>query len=81
MPYYCREVRVCTMTRLLLLFLRAYQLLVSPILPADTCRFHPSCSEYAIQVISKYGPLRGSWLAVKRVGKCHPFHPGGYDPA
>jgi putative membrane protein insertion efficiency factor len=69
------------MKHLLVLLLRLYQILISPLLPPDTCRFHPTCSSYAIDAINKYGVLRGSWRAVKRVLRCHPFHPGGYDPA
>ncbi|MEK7249670.1 MAG: membrane protein insertion efficiency factor YidD [Bacteroidota bacterium] len=69
------------MTRLLTFFIRGYQFLISPLLPTNTCRFHPTCSQYAIDAITKYGALRGSWLSMKRIGKCHPLHPGGYDPA
>jgi hypothetical protein len=61
--------------------LRAYQVLVSPLLPPNTCRFSPSCSQYAIDAVSKYGLPGGLWRAVKRIGRCHPFHPGGFDPA
>ncbi len=58
----------------------AYQC-VRPLLgPRGVCRFTPTCSQYAGQAITKYGVLKGSWLALKRVGKCHPWHPGGYDP-
>jgi putative membrane protein insertion efficiency factor len=62
--------------------LRLYRLLVSPIFYAlgARCRFHPSCSVYAQECIRHYGPWRGSGRALKRLGKCHPFHPGGYDP-
>ncbi|MBE0416337.1 MAG: membrane protein insertion efficiency factor YidD [Coriobacteriia bacterium] len=58
---------------------RVYQKLISPLFP-PSCRFTPSCSSYAITSLQRYGVLRGGWLAVKRVGRCHPWHPGGYDP-
>lgn len=69
------------MTRLLRLLIRAYQLLVSPLLPANSCRFYPTCSHYALDAIDKYGLTVGLWRALKRIGRCHPFNPGGYDPA
>lgn len=59
--------------------IRAYQVLLSP-LKGPTCRFQPTCSEYALQAIRRHGVLRGLWLAGKRVLRCHPLHPGGYDP-
>ena len=65
--------------RALILVIRAYQRFVSPGLPA-ACRFHPSCSAYAATAIERHGPLRGSWLAARRLARCHPFHPGGIDP-
>jgi putative membrane protein insertion efficiency factor len=65
--------------RLLLMPLRFYRAYVSPLL-APRCRFSPSCSAYAIEAIERHGGLRGAWLAVRRVGRCHPFHSGGYDP-
>jgi uncharacterized protein len=68
------------MKTLLIFFVRAYQIILSPLLPANTCRFYPTCSQYAIDALHKYGALKGSWLAVKRIGKCHPYHEGGYDP-
>ena len=58
---------------------RAYQWFVSPLLPRS-CRFHPSCSEYADEALGRYGALRGGWLAVRRVCRCGPWHSGGYDP-
>lgn len=57
---------------------RAYQLVLSPLLPAS-CRFTPSCSQYALEAIRTHGPARGSWLAVRRIARCHPFHAGGVD--
>jgi len=67
--------------RLVLLFLiRLYQKLVSPALPANTCRFYPSCSHYGYQAIYKHGLIKGFFLAVWRVFRCNPFNPGGYDP-
>ncbi len=63
----------------LLLLIRAYQLAISPML-GNRCRFHPSCSEYSMEALKRHGLFRGSWLAVRRVGSCHPWHPGGYDP-
>ncbi len=67
------------MRRVIAFFIRLYQLFVSPLLPRS-CRFYPTCSEYALQAVLKHGILRGGWLAVKRVVKCGPWHPGGYDP-
>ena len=65
--------------RLLMALIRLYQLTLSPLLGA-TCRFEPSCSRYAMAVIDSHGALAGSWLTLRRLGRCHPFHPGGYDP-
>ncbi|MCS6902956.1 MAG: membrane protein insertion efficiency factor YidD [Candidatus Bipolaricaulota bacterium] len=56
-----------------------YQKLLSPLLPS-VCRFYPSCSEYAKQAIERYGLLKGGWQALKRLARCHPGHPGGFDP-
>ncbi|HEV8485305.1 MAG TPA: membrane protein insertion efficiency factor YidD [Blastocatellia bacterium] len=63
----------------LIYLLRAYQVLISPLLP-PACRFTPTCSEYAIEAVRQYGALRGFYLATRRLLRCHPFHPGGYDP-
>jgi putative membrane protein insertion efficiency factor len=67
------------MRRLLILFVRAYQLGISPHL-SPSCRYYPSCSAYAIEALQKHGALRGSWLAMRRIARCHPFRPGGFDP-
>ncbi|MGH9196763.1 MAG: membrane protein insertion efficiency factor YidD [Acidimicrobiia bacterium] len=63
----------------LLLLIWLYQRTISPMMPSR-CRFYPSCSVYAAQAIRVHGAIRGSWLAVRRVTRCHPFNPGGYDP-
>jgi putative membrane protein insertion efficiency factor len=67
------------MKRLLLGLVRFYQYLISPLL-GPRCRFHPSCSHYAVEALERHGALRGSWLALRRLLRCHPWHPGGYDP-
>ena len=67
------------MKNLLIALIRFYRTFISPF-KAPCCRFYPTCSEYALQAVQKYGALKGSWLAVKRICKCHPFHKGGYDP-
>ncbi|SHH07316.1 membrane protein insertion efficiency factor YidD [Desulfosporosinus lacus] len=67
------------MRRILIGIIRLYQVLISP-LKGQTCRFYPSCSEYSAQALLKYGLIKGSWKSIKRILKCHPFHPGGHDP-
>jgi putative membrane protein insertion efficiency factor len=67
------------MQPILITALRAYKLLVSPLLPS-ACRFSPTCSEYMMDAIRKHGIVRGVWMGIWRLGKCHPFHQGGYDP-
>ena len=64
---------------LALLLLRCYKRFISPLLP-PMCRFEPTCSVYTMQAVEKYGVLRGVWLGMKRLGRCHPFNPGGWDP-
>ena len=59
--------------------IRAYQLTLSPFI-GHQCRFHPTCSNYALAALDSHGPLRGAWLALCRLSKCHPFNPGGFDP-
>jgi len=67
------------MARFLRALLAVYRYTLSPMLGRN-CRFFPSCSEYAQEALERHGALRGSWLAVRRVARCHPWHPGGYDP-
>jgi putative membrane protein insertion efficiency factor len=64
---------------LLIRLITLYRRYVSPLL-GQRCRFYPSCSAYGLEAVREHGALRGSWLAVRRIGRCHPFHPGGYDP-
>jgi putative membrane protein insertion efficiency factor len=63
----------------LLWSIRLYRSAISPLLP-QTCRFTPTCSGYALTAIERYGVIRGGWLAAKRIGRCHPWNPGGFDP-
>ena len=67
------------MKRVLLLLIRLWQNTFSRALP-PSCRFYPSCSEYSAQAIDRYGVVRGGWLAVRRIARCHPLNPGGFDP-
>lgn len=67
------SVRVC------IFLIEYYQKFISP-LKGPSCRFYPTCSQYSIQAFKQYGFLKGLWLTIKRISKCHPFHPGGYDP-
>jgi putative membrane protein insertion efficiency factor len=67
------------LARLLVLLVRGYQVAISPLLP-PSCRYTPSCSQYAIEALKRHGALKGSWLAARRLGRCHPFRPGGFDP-
>lgn len=67
------------MKRLLVALLKGYKYAISPFLGRN-CRYVPSCSEYAAEAVQKYGAARGGWLGLKRVCRCHPWHPGGYDP-
>lgn len=67
------------MKKLFIVLIKIYRLFISPLKP-PSCRFIPTCSEYAILAIEKYGVVRGGIMAVKRILRCHPFHPGGYDP-
>ncbi|MGI6552400.1 MAG: membrane protein insertion efficiency factor YidD [Bacillota bacterium] len=67
------------MRDIVIFWIRLYQKFISPVLP-PRCRFYPTCSQYAILSLEKYGLVKGSLLALKRISRCHPFHPGGYDP-
>lgn len=67
------------MKRLLIGLLRFYQYAISPLL-GRRCRYFPTCSEYAVEAVQKHGAMKGGWLGLKRVCRCHPWHPGGYDP-
>lgn len=67
------------MKTLVVKLLRGYKFFLSPLLP-PSCRFYPTCSEYAAEAVGKYGVLKGAVLGMKRILRCHPFHPGGYDP-
>jgi uncharacterized protein len=67
------------MKTIALAIIRFYQKVISPLFP-PSCRFTPTCSHYSYEAIQKHGFIRGSWLAIKRIGRCHPFSPGGYDP-
>jgi len=64
---------------IVLLFLRCYKRWISPLLGTN-CRFQPTCSTYATTAVDRFGVLRGGWLATRRIARCHPWHPGGYDP-
>jgi putative membrane protein insertion efficiency factor len=65
--------------RLLIGAIRVYQIALSPYF-GNQCRFYPTCSEYAKEAVAKHGALKGAWLAIRRIGRCHPYHPGGHDP-
>ncbi len=67
------------MAKIIVLLLRTYKYWLSPFLPKN-CRFMPTCSVYSMEAIQKYGTLKGVFLSLRRILKCHPFHPGGYDP-
>jgi putative membrane protein insertion efficiency factor len=67
------------MSRLVLGLIRAYQVALSPVF-AGSCRYYPSCSQYTYEAVTRYGWLRGSWMGMKRIARCHPFAKGGYDP-
>ena len=67
------------MHQVAIVFIRGYQAVISPLFP-PSCRFYPSCSAYAVEALEQHGLLQGGWLALRRISRCHPFCPGGYDP-
>ncbi|MGI5852579.1 MAG: membrane protein insertion efficiency factor YidD [Caldicoprobacterales bacterium] len=67
------------MKKFLIDLVKLYQRIISPLFP-NSCRFYPTCSHYTILALEKYGAMGGLWKAIRRISKCHPFHPGGYDP-
>ncbi|MDS1271472.1 membrane protein insertion efficiency factor YidD [Lipingzhangella sp. LS1_29] len=73
------EVRPTLPARILILPIRAYQRLISPLL-GPVCRFEPSCSRYTVEALQVHGAARGLWLGIRRIARCQPFHPGGWDP-
>jgi hypothetical protein len=68
------------MKNILILIVKMYRKFISPLKSQPTCRFYPTCSQYSLEALEKYGTIKGSYLSVKRIVKCNPFHPGGYDP-
>jgi len=71
--------RIRLSSRVALFMIRGYQKLISPLL-GNNCRYYPTCSHYAYEAIETHGALKGAWLGVRRIGRCHPFHEGGFDP-
>ena len=65
--------------KIVVTLIKGYKMFISPLLP-PSCRYQPTCSTYAIQAVERFGVIQGGWLAIKRILRCHPFHPGGYDP-
>jgi len=68
------------MKHIFLGLIRLYQKIISPLKPAPTCRFYPTCSQYGVEAIQRFGAFKGGFITMKRILKCHPFHPGGIDP-
>ena len=68
------------MKRILIKIVKLYRKYISPLKRVPTCRFKPTCSQYALEALEKYGALKGSYMAMRRILKCHPFHKGGFDP-
>ena len=68
-----------TMKIMLIVLIKGYRKFISPLFP-PSCRFQPTCSQYSLEAIERFGPIKGRWLGIKRSLRCHPLHPGGYDP-
>jgi len=68
------------MKKILIFIVQLYRKLISPLKTQPTCRFYPTCSQYSLEALEKYGTIKGSYLSIKRIVRCNPFHPGGYDP-
>lgn len=76
----CRKDDYIVMNRILIKFVKFYRKYISPLKRTPTCRFSPTCSEYAIEALERHGARKGSYMALRRILKCHPFHKGGFDP-
>ena len=74
-----RNGMITMLKKIMIGIIRFYQIVISPLKP-PTCRFYPTCSHYGLEAVKRFGAIRGGWLAIKRILKCHPFHPGGIDP-
>jgi uncharacterized protein len=79
MPVHVKGLRQKMIKKMMIGLIRFYQIAISPLKP-PTCRFYPTCSQYGLEAVKRFGPFKGGWLAVRRITKCHPFHPGGFDP-
>lgn len=71
---------LAALTWVLIVPIQVYRFAISPLLPAGVCRFHPTCSRYALDALTQHGPFKGSYLSLRRLLRCHPLHPGGLDP-
>jgi uncharacterized protein len=79
MPVHIERMRQNMLQKMMIGLIRFYQIAISPLKP-PSCRFYPTCSHYGLEAVKRFGPFKGGWLAVRRITKCHPFHPGGFDP-
>jgi uncharacterized protein len=79
MPVHVERMRQNMLQKMMIGLIRFYQIAISPLKP-PSCRFYPTCSHYGLEAVKRFGPFKGGWLALRRITKCHPFHPGGFDP-